>query len=718
MRGIASIKKKIFSRTTKIEKLLLVILGGLFLWGILGLASVFFVENSVSSPSKGGVYKEGVIGNVSSLVLNPLYVYGKREKNFESDVTSLVFAGLMRFDTNTGKTVDNIATHTLSADKKTYTFYLKDGVRWHDGADVTIDDIYYTFETVIKSEDFDNIILKQAFENVEIKKLSDSEISFTIQYPYKYFLTNFTVGILPQHILGDVPVADLEYQEFSQNPIGCGPYKFSTLEEVKKDVFKLELVAFEDSSLFDTYLSAIEFYIYSRKSSLSLDASSLDGIRPFPKVYKNDFAIPDFFSMKEYKLPQYSALFFNMKKPVFDGGIGRQVRLAMQLATNKNHIIENMVSGSKIDTPLLESEYSDWEYEFDIVKAQGALKDVGYFLPSSKPKTFVPQKSDTNYITFPTTSNVFETKRSLYVAEKPENAEDDSEVKDYFVLKGKYPVKIAKTKIFIDDKFLREEEKPEMARTWNFPLELNESFNDGTHEIRLEFWNFDDELEKEDAISVYLQPISKEKLNAEQKYEIRENKKGEKLKLTLVTSDKPYYYKEVAEYLKEDYGKIGIHLDIKVLNMDSFLDRVKHREYDILLYGQSLGYNLDIYEFFHESQAGKDNLSDYQDPTASVLIEEIRRSHVSDVRTAKMQKLRESFKKDIPAVFLFSPTYQYYFDSRLKGLDISSVGSHKDRFSNIQNAYMVEQRSLKDTTWLDFPQWFLNNYISFITFSL
>ena len=521
MRGITSIKKKLFARVSKIEKLLFMILGGLFLWGLLGLASVFFIENSVSSPSKGGVYKEGVIGDVSSLVLNPLYVYGKREKNFESDVTSLVFSGLMKFDTNSGKTIDNIATHTLSADKKTYTFYLKDGVRWHDGADVTIDDIYYTFETVIKSQDFDNITLKRAFENVEIKKLSDSEISFTIQYPYKYFLTNFTVGILPQHILNDVPVIDLEYHEFSQSPIGCGPYKFSELEEVKKDVFKLKLTAFENSSLFNTYLSAIEFYIYSRKSSLSLDASSLDGIRPFPKVSNGDFEIPDFFSVKEYKLPQYSALFFNMKKPEFDGRSGRQVRLAMQLATNKNHIIENIVSGSKIDTPLLESEDSDWEYEFDIVKAQGALKDVGYFLPSSKPKTFVPKNSDTTYITFPTVKNIFETKRSAYV--------NDSDVKDYFILKGKYPVKISKTKIFIDDEFLQEQDKPEMARNWTFELELKDDFDDGTHEIRIEFWNFDEELEKEDAISVYLQPIAKEKLDAEQKYEIRENKKEKNL---------------------------------------------------------------------------------------------------------------------------------------------------------------------------------------------
>ncbi len=720
MRGIKSIKKNILANISKIEKFLLMFLGGVFLFGMVGIAVAFFLDNSVSSPEKGGVYKEGVLGDVSNMVLNPLYVYGKRDKSFESDVTALVFSGLMKFDTTTGKTLDNIATHTLSADKKTYTFYLKDGVRWHDGVDVTIDDIYYTFETVIKSEDFNNTLLRKAFSGVEIKKISNSEISFTLLYPYKYFLTNFTVGILPYHILKDVPVADLEYHEFSQNPIGSGPYMFSSLEEVKRGVFKLKLSAFENSSLFDMYISQIEFYIYSRKSALSLDIPSLDGVRPFLKVARNDFEIPESFSVKEYNLPQYSALFFNMKKPEFDGFSGRLLRLAMQLSTNKDAIVSEIVDGTRIDTPLLESDNTGWEYEFDLEKAKGALKDAGYFLPSRKPKTFPPKNSDSVYITFPTDKNVFEAKRSEYVQEDSDENSDESieQKKDVFQIKGKYPVKIAKTKIFIDDVFIREEEKPEMARTWSFDIELKDSYNEGTHEIRLEFWNFDDELEKEDAISVYLEPIEEEKANADQKYEIRENKKGEKLQLTLVTTDKPYYYKEVAEYLKEDYGKIGINLDIKVLNMNSFLDRVKHREYDILLYGQNLGYNLDIYEFFHESQIGKDNLSDYQDLTASILIEEIRRSHISDIRTAKMQKLRESFKKDIPAVFLFSPTYQYYFDSQLKGLKILHIGSHKDRFSNIQDAYVLEHRSLKDSTWIDFPQWFLNNYISFITFSL
>ncbi len=265
-----------------------------------------------------------------------------------------------------------------------------------------------------------------------------------------------------------------------------------------------------------------------------------------------------------------------------------------------------------------------------------------------------------------------------------------------------------------------DEAKPKLARNWKFTIPFDEKFQNETHEIHIEFIGFSDELIEEDALSFYLEPLPADE-NAEEKakFEIREDKDGNKLKLTLVTAENPYYYRDVAEYLQNDFGKIGVELEIKTLNLQDFLYTVQHREYDILLYGQNLGYNLDIYEFFHESQVGKDNLSDYQNPKASILIEEIRSSHVQDVRDKKLQELREVFKSDIPAIFLFSPRYLYYYDAHIENLGIRFIAFHKDRFSHIDNAYILKTESFTDDiSWIDFPRWFTNNFISFITFSL
>ncbi len=404
-------KKSIFF--SRFEKILLMLLGVLFLFSIISLYLSFFHQNSISVPEKGGIYKEGVVGDPSSLILNPVFVYGKRDKTPEADISSLLFAGLMKFDSTEGKLKDNIAVHTLSKDKKTYIFTLKEGVRWHDGVDVTVDDIIFTFEDVIKSDDFSNESLKRAFKEVKIEKISDSEVSFTIAYPYKFFLTNFTIGLLPKHILKDIPVAEMEYSDFSQNPIGNGPFKYVGIEEVRRSIFKLHLTAFNKSSQFSPFLDAVDFYFYPSKETLSLDSKNLSGIRPFSEIYKKNFSFSDHLKEKQFSLPQYSALFFNMKKTIFDGEKGKKIRLALQLATNKDALIKDdneekdgIISAVRIDTPLLETDKEDWLYEFDLNKAKGSLKDAGFFLPSAKPKTFVPKNSDKKWITVPTENNV------------------------------------------------------------------------------------------------------------------------------------------------------------------------------------------------------------------------------------------------------------------------------------------------------------------------
>lgn len=703
--------RKRFVYFSRFEKVLLICLGVLFLSSLIGLFTLFFEEKSVSVPAQGGVYKEGIVGDVANLILNPVFVYGKRDKSPEADISSLIFSGLMKFDSKEGKIKDNLATHSLSADKKTYTFRLHEGLRWHDGASLTIDDVLFTFQDVIKNDDFDNEALKRAFSDVKIEKISDNEIAFTIPYPYKFFLTNFTVGLLPKHILKDIPVSEMEYNDFSQNPVGNGPFKYDGIEEVRRSIFKVRLNAFHKSSQYDPYLEAVEFYFYPSRNALSLDSKNLSGIRPFPEIYKTDFDISDSLQEKSFSLPQYSALFFNMKKDIFADEKGKKLRLALQLATDKESLIQEdkddengIVPAVRIDTPLLETNKSDWLYEFDLEKANGSLKDAGYFLPSSKPKTFVPKESDEKLITFPTEENVWEGERS--------------EFQENFIIKGKYPLKVGSVKISVDGKVKKEEAKPELARSWEFLLPFDEEFQDETHEIRIEFLGFQKELIAEDAVSIYLSP-TKEESEEEGKFEIREDKDGNKLKLTLVTAANPYYYKQVAEYLQNDFGSIGVELEIKVLNMQDFLYSVQHREYDILLYGQNLGYNLDIYEFFHESQVGKDNLSDYQNSIASILIEEIRSSHVQEVRDKKLQELREIFKTDIPAIFLFSPKYRYYYDTDIEGLHIQFIAFHKDRFSQIDTAYLVKEESFAEgSSWTQYPKWFFNNFISFITFSL
>lgn len=774
-------KKNFFSFSTT-EKILLLSCGVGIFFALIGTAWLFFETHSEVTTAYGGTYSEGVVANANGMVFNPVYVYGKKDNSIEADIVSLIFSGLMKFNAKTGKIEDYLATHTLSADKKTYIFRLKDGLFWHDGEPMSANDIVFTYRDVISNPNFSNTSLQKAFESVEVKKISEKEVSFTLQYPYKFFLTNFTVGLLPRHILENTPVEELEYSDFSSTPVGNGLYSFSEKEEIRPNVFRITLSAFRKSSIGDPKIETFEFILYPSKNALSLDSQNLTGIRPFLQKIRDSLFIDESLTFKNFALPQYSALFFNLNNDVFKGDNGKKIRLALQLATDKKSLLD-IVPGVQIDTPLLEITKNEWLYEYSPEKANGALKDAGYYFPSKKPKTLVPENSDAEFITLPT--------------KKPEWIQNEGNLE----LSGIFPKNARSMKIIVlnketedlgaeitryeyERKQILPKWKKEYEQEWKWTLSSETSFREKRQEIRVEFFDAQKKLLAQDALSLYWEKLSspsktenettspkekekttspeeteqgeetknideekkeqkeelkdgekKENFDSQEKNatkeveisldallengEIRETMKGDPLKLTLLTADSPAFYQDVALYLQEDWKKIGVDLEIKVLPFQEFSDSVSHREYDILLYGQNLGYNLDIYEFFHGSQVGKDNLSEYTSQKASLLIREIRSSHVPEVRENKLKELRDVLKYDIPAVFLFSPTYQYYFSSQVKGMEVTYIAFLRDRFSNADEWYIEQEQTFKEgESWENFPEWFSQKFISFITFSL
>ena len=93
-----------------LEKAMSAFLAGLMLFS---LWMGFF--GGYSSSSKN-VYVEGVVGKI--MVLNPLFSnYGEADR----DVSSLIFSGLMKYDSSTGKMAEDLAKLSLNADPVSYT---------------------------------------------------------------------------------------------------------------------------------------------------------------------------------------------------------------------------------------------------------------------------------------------------------------------------------------------------------------------------------------------------------------------------------------------------------------------------------------------------------------------------------------------------------------------------------------------------------------------
>ena len=172
----------------------------------------------------------------------------------------------------------------------------------------------------------------------------------------------------------------------------------------------------------------------------------------------------------------------------------------------------------------------------------------------------------------------------------------------------------------------------------------------------------------------------------------RTNEDGTVLTLRLIRRDfsgvnepQEEVAKKTSELIQTQLAAVGVQVNIEVYPADELSEKIRTRDYDMLLYGQSLGYNLDTFAYWHSSQANEAgfNLSNYQNPSADLLIEKIRGTFDNSEREELLTKLATTIAEDVPAVFLYTPTFYYLVDAKVEGIEFQKLALPKDRLSNI-----------------------------------
>jgi len=172
-------------------------------------------------------YREGLVGQVQRL--NPLLT----DLNpVDRDITSLIFEGLTRIN-EFGEPVGALAkSWVVAANGLEYVFVLREDVLWQDGLPFTADDVVYTM-SLLSSPDFPGAPEVGAYwRTIETEKMSDHLVRFRLTQPIASFLSNLTVGLLPEHALRGTTAAQLAGHRFNLSPIGTGPYQLEALRTV------------------------------------------------------------------------------------------------------------------------------------------------------------------------------------------------------------------------------------------------------------------------------------------------------------------------------------------------------------------------------------------------------------------------------------------------------------------------------------------------------
>ncbi|MFA6423640.1 MAG: ABC transporter substrate-binding protein [Patescibacteria group bacterium] len=354
----------------------------------------------VDVPAFGGELREGQIGLPRSI--NPVLAVS----DVDRDLTTLVYSGLTRY--YNGSFIPDLAkSWTISSDGLTYDFILKDNLIFQDSKPLTTDDIAFTIQKI------QDPVLKSPSQadwaNVSIKQISPEEIQFTLKQPYSGFLSNTTIGILPKHIWNNVSDDQFIFSQFNIEPIGSGMYKVDSIVRDSSGIpTSYNLASW--NKYYDTkpFISKITFNFYPNqdKALSALNSGYIDSLPSIDPAVATKLIsnTAESYTVLSSPLPRIFGVFFNQNQASILADAN--VRTALDLATDRNAIIENVLSGygvpayGPVPTQILNnlginSTDNDATDTADVASAQALLEKKGwkknadgiYELKSTKSKT-------------------------------------------------------------------------------------------------------------------------------------------------------------------------------------------------------------------------------------------------------------------------------------------------------------------------------------------
>ncbi len=329
-------------------------------------------------PKNGGEYREGIIGQ--PMYINPLL---SQTSKADSDLVQLIYSGLMKYDSQGNLEKDLARDYEVSEDKKTYTFYLRQNILWHDGESLTAADVVFTFN-ILKDPQYKSP-LRLNWQGVEVEQVDDFTIVFRLKNAYFGFLNNLTTGILPKHIWENVSAERFMLSEYNLKPIGSGPYRFISLQKNSGEEFafcKLKAFAsFYDSQPYITDF-ILNFYPDHESMLAAYNKKEIDGIRSLPSDFLEQIKLSKSTRIYEINIPRFFAVYINENKNV--ALASQSVREALAYATDRVQILEEVLQGKgvAIFSPVLPSmkEYENEisRYEYDPEKAKAILEEAGW----------------------------------------------------------------------------------------------------------------------------------------------------------------------------------------------------------------------------------------------------------------------------------------------------------------------------------------------------
>ena len=286
-------------------------------------------------------------------------------------VNTQIFDTLVTVDPETNEVVPQIAESWEQTDDQTYVFKIREGIKFHDGSDLTAEDVKFSLDRARNSAAVSYIV--NFIEEVTVD--DDHTVTVKTTAPYAPTLRNLAIpfaAIVPK------AVVEADENAFIQNPVGSGPYKF--VEWNHGD--HVTLKAFDDyyAGKPETENLIMKVIPETSQRTIALETGEVDlaydlAVNDIPKVNSDD-------KLTVYEIPSLTCWYvsMNMNKKPFDNP---KVREAMSMAIDRQTIIDTINAGSgqtadAIIAPAVFGYYSTGVKEYNPTKAKELLAEAGY----------------------------------------------------------------------------------------------------------------------------------------------------------------------------------------------------------------------------------------------------------------------------------------------------------------------------------------------------
>jgi ABC-type transport system substrate-binding protein len=348
-------------------------------------------------------------GDMTGRHFNPIW----QTSNPQYWTFPLILPALTWFDDQV-QPIPHLATSIdVNEDATEYIFHLPENAVWSDGEPLTADDVYFTYHLALNpvhinpswSKAFSSVKGADAYRDGEaetiegIQVVDDYTIRFELGAPNAEFLRNTFLGILPEHILGDVAPEDYDTHPYMDAPtVTSGPYEF--VEYVPEQY--IHLVKKTDYWGQEATLDEVYVKLFDSAATIlaQLEAGELD-FAEIPAEERARFETIEHVDVMSVKGIGYYVTHFDFRNEeqiatvVESGSWGeftkepkpylqdKRFRQAMAYAVDSNAIIQVVADGQ--GTPIYSSIFGpDWAinpdlntYERDLDMAKSLMEEVG-----------------------------------------------------------------------------------------------------------------------------------------------------------------------------------------------------------------------------------------------------------------------------------------------------------------------------------------------------